>query len=93
MAAAGVKLPMAGQPRHLTALVARLTKDPARLLNLPGGSLTPGAAADITVLDLDARITVDPKQFRSKSRNTPFGGWELVGAPVMTIVGGHVVAG
>ena len=76
----------------LPTLVARLTKDPARLLNLPGGSLTPGAAADITVLDLDARITVDPKQFRSKSRNTPFGGWELVGAPVMTIVAGHVVA-
>jgi dihydroorotase len=76
----------------LPTLVSRLTKDPARLLNLPGGSLTPGAAADITVLDLDARITVDPKQFRSKSRNTPFGGWELVGAPVMTIVGGHVVA-
>ena len=54
--------------------------------------LPPGAAADITVLDLDAPITVDPKQFRSKSRNTPFGGWELVGAPVMTMVGGHVVA-
>ena len=75
----------------LPTMVKRLTADPARLLNLPGGSLTPGAAADITVLDLDARVTVDPKQFRSKSRNTPFTGWELTGAPVMTIVGGHVV--
>jgi dihydroorotase len=75
----------------LPTMVARLTSDPARLLNLPGGSLAPGAAADITVLDLDARITVDPKQFRSKSRNTPFRGWELTGAPVMTIVGGAVV--
>jgi dihydroorotase len=75
----------------LTTMVARLTSDPARLLNLPGGSLTAGAAADVTVLDLDARVTVDPKQFRSKSRNTPFGGWELIGAPVMTIVGGAVV--
>jgi dihydroorotase len=75
----------------LPTMVARLTSDPARLLNLPGGSLTPGAAADVTVLDLDARVTVDPKQFRSKSRNTPFGGWELTGAPVMTIVGGAVV--
>jgi dihydroorotase len=77
----------------LATMVARLTADPARLLNLPGGSLSAGAAADITVLDLDARVTVDPKQFRSKSRNTPFGGWELTGAPVMTIVGGAVVTG
>jgi dihydroorotase len=75
----------------LPMLVARLTADPARLLDLPGGSLTPGAAADVTVLDLDARITVDPKHFRSRSRNTPFAGWELTGAPVMTIVGGTVV--
>jgi dihydroorotase len=43
------------------------------------------------VLDLDARVKVDPRQFKSKSRNTPFAGWELVGAPVMTIVGGTVV--
>src|SRR5439155_15606382 len=77
----------------LTTIVQRLTADPARLLNLPGGSLTPGAAADITVLDLDARITVDPMKFKSKSRNTPFRGWELVGAPVMTIVGGTRVTG
>ena len=75
----------------LPTLVARLSADPARLLNLPGGSLTPGAAADVTVLDLDARVTVDPKQFRSKSRNTPFAGWTLTGAPVMTIVAGAVV--
>jgi dihydroorotase len=72
--------------------VARLTADPARLLNLPGGSLTAGAAADVTVLDLGARITIDPRAFRSKSRNTPFAGWTLTGAPVMTIVGGAVVA-
>ena len=65
--------------------------DPARLLGLPGGSLAPGAAADVTVLDLEARVTIDPKGFRSKSRNTPFAGWELTGAPVMTIVGGAIV--
>jgi dihydroorotase len=76
----------------LPTLVARLTADPARLLDLPGGSLTAGAAADVTVLDLDAHVTVDPRTFRSKSRNTPFAGWELTGAPVMTIVGGTVVA-
>ena len=75
----------------LPTMVARLSQDPARLLNLRGGSLSPGAAADITVLDLEARVTVTPSKFRSKSRNTPFGGWELTGAPVMTIVGGTVV--
>ena len=75
----------------LATLVSRLTRDPARLLNLPGGSLTPGAAADITVLDLGAAVTVTPSQFRSKSRNTPFGGWTLTGAPVLTMVGGRVV--
>jgi dihydroorotase len=72
----------------LSTLVSRLTTDPARLLNLPGGSLTPGALADVTVLDLDAPVTVDPARFRSKSRNTPFAGFTLTGAPVMTIVGG-----
>jgi dihydroorotase len=77
----------------LPTLVARLTADPARLLNLPGGSLTPGAPADVTVLDLDAPVTVDPRRFRSKSHNTPFAGWALVGAPVTTIVGGAVVHG
>ncbi len=76
----------------LPTMVKRLTADPARLLNLPGGSLTPGAAADITVLDLAATVTVDPLKFRSRGRNTPFGGWQLTGAPVMTIVGGAVVA-
>jgi dihydroorotase len=75
----------------LTTLVSRLTRDPARLLNLPGGSLTPGAAADITVLDLDARVTVDPATFRSKSRNTPFGDRRLKGRADATIVRGQVV--
>jgi len=72
----------------LPTLVSRLTTDPARLLNLRGGSLTPGALADVTVLDLAAPVTIEPARFRGKSRNTPFGGWTLTGAPVMTIVGG-----
>jgi dihydroorotase len=74
----------------LDTLVSRLSTDPARLLRLPGGSLAPGAPADITVLDLGHEHTVEPARFRSKSRNTPFGGWTLTGAPVMTIVGGRV---
>ncbi len=75
----------------LATLVSRLSRDPARLLNLPGGSLAPGAPADVTILDPDRELTVDPARFRSKSRNTPFAGWTLTGGPWMTIVGGKVV--
>jgi dihydroorotase len=75
----------------LPTFVSRFTADPARLLNLPGGSLTPGALADVTVLDLEASVTVEPARFRSRSRNTPFAGWPLTGRPVMTIVGGVTV--
>jgi dihydroorotase len=75
----------------LPTLVARLSAGPARLLSLPGGSLTVGAPADLTVLDLERPWTVEPARFRSRSRNTPFAGWTGTGAPVMTIVGGVVV--
>ncbi|HET8577369.1 MAG TPA: amidohydrolase family protein, partial [Methylomirabilota bacterium] len=72
----------------LPTLVARLSSGPARLLSLPGGSLAPGANADITILDLEQPWTVDPASFRSRSRNTPFGGWTGTGAPWITIVAG-----
>jgi dihydroorotase len=75
----------------LETLVARWSRDPARLLNLPGGTLGAGAAADVTILDPEAEATVDPARFRSRSRNTPFGGWRLRGGPWMTIVGGAIV--
>ena len=75
----------------LSTLIARLSRDPARLLNLPGGNLVAGAPADVTILDLDAETVVEPLRFRSRSRNTPFGGWTLRGAPWMTLVGGHIV--
>lgn len=74
----------------LATLVSRLSRDPARLLGLPGGSLAPGAAADITLIDPTAEWTVDPAKFQSRSRNTPFGGWSLTGRPWKTIVGGTV---
>ncbi len=74
----------------LATLVARLSRDPARLLGLPGGNLAAGAPADLTLLDPDASWTVDPTKFVSRSRNTPFGGWTVTGRPWKTIVGGHV---
>jgi dihydroorotase len=75
----------------LATLISRLSRDPASLLGLPGGSLAPGAAADVTLLDPTAEWTVDPSKFSSKSRNTPFGGWSVTGRPWKTIVGGGIV--
>ena len=75
----------------LSTLVARVSRDPARLLGLPGGNLAPGGPGDVTILDLEAEVTVDPRRFRSRSRNTPFGGWTLRGAPWKTVVAGVVV--
>jgi dihydroorotase len=75
----------------VATLVSRLSRDPARLLRLPGGALGVGAPADITLIDPDATVTIDPARFRSRSRNTPFAGWTATGRPWKTIVGGSVV--
>lgn len=75
----------------LPTLVARLTAGPARVLDLPGGTLAPGGPGDVTILDLAREHLIDPARFHSKSRNTPFGGWRCVGGPWMTVVGGRVV--
>jgi dihydroorotase len=75
----------------LSTLISRLSRDPARLLGLPGGHLAPGAPADLTILDPAAEWTVDPARFQSRSRNTPFGGWPVTGRPWKTIVGGGIV--
>jgi dihydroorotase len=74
----------------LPHLVALMSTNPARVLSLPGGTLAPGAPADVTVLDLGKKRQVDPARFESRSRNTPFGGLILTGWPAMTIVGGRV---
>ncbi len=76
----------------LPQLVEKISLAPARILNLEKkGSLKPGMDGDVTIFDPDAKVTVNPDEFASKSRNTPFGGWQLTGAPVATIVAGHVV--
>jgi len=72
-------------------MVERMSCQPARAFNLPGGTLAGGAPADITVFNLTEEWTVDYKNFKSKSRNTPFNGWTLKGRPRYTIVGGRVV--
>ena len=79
------------EPGHLTwsQAVKKLTINPARILGIDKGTLKPGADADVTIIDPDLRWTCDPLQFRSKSKNSPFAGWEFSGRAVMTIVGGR----
>ncbi len=75
----------------LSTMVERMSWQPARAFNLPGGTLAEGASADVTVFDPSATWTVDASAFLSKSSNTPFAGWELTGQPRFTIVAGRVV--
>jgi dihydroorotase len=72
-------------------LVDRMSCTPARIFNLPGGSLKRGSAGDVTVFDPAARWKVDPSLFLSKGRNTPYTGMTLVGRANCTIVAGSVV--
>jgi dihydroorotase len=83
------------EPGHLdwpTAL-AKMTINPARVLGLNSGTLALGVDADITVIDPHAEWTVQPRDFRSQSSNTPFAGWKLKGRATHTIVGGEVKFG
>jgi dihydroorotase len=75
----------------LSRLIALLSTEPARVMGLPGGSLAPGSPGDVTLLDLEREVTVEKARFESKSRNTPFEGWRLKGAPAGTVVGGRVI--
>ena len=72
--------------------VEMISTNPARILGLENkGKIQEGADADLTILNLHKEVVVDINTFRSKSRNNPFHGWKLKGAPVMTIVGGRTV--
>jgi dihydroorotase len=73
----------------LRRLVELLSTGPARVLNLPGGTLKVGSPADVTVFHPDEEVTIHAASFRSRSRNTPFDGWKLRGRPVATFLEGR----
>jgi dihydroorotase len=76
---------------RLPRLIELMSTNPARILRVPGGSLAAGAPADITILAPDRQVRIRAAELRSRSKNTPFDGWELRGAVAATIVGGRPV--
>jgi dihydroorotase len=76
-----------------SAAIRALTIAPARVLGIDAGRLAAGAVADVTLIDPERRWTVDPAAFRSRSRNTPFGGLALRGKALAVCLGGRVVDG
>ncbi len=75
----------------LARFVELLSWGPARILGIPAGTLAPGAAADVTILDIETPWTIDVETFQSRSRNCPFHGWPVRGRAAHTLVGGKVV--
>ncbi|CAN5384869.1 dihydroorotase [soil metagenome] len=76
----------------LVRLVELCSTNPAKIFKLAGrGTLAPGSIADVTIIDPDLEWTYKAADSRSKSRNSPFNGWEFTGAAVATIVGGRIV--
>ena len=76
----------------LSRIIELFTAGPARVLDLRGrGTLVRGSHADVTIFDPKKRWTFEAARSRSKSRNTPFDGWQLTGKAIATIVGGRIV--
>ncbi|HHS50757.1 MAG TPA: dihydroorotase [candidate division Zixibacteria bacterium] len=71
-------------------MVELMSYNPARIVDISAGTLSQGANADIAIFDPEHKWTVSGRAMASKSRNTPFEGWELTGKPVWTMVGGEV---
>jgi dihydroorotase len=75
----------------LPRMIELMSTNPARLLKLPGGTLSVGAPADLTILAPEMPVRIDARRLRSRSKNTPFDGWELRGGVVATMVNGRTV--
>ena len=74
----------------VSRMVELLAVNPARILGVKGGSLAPGAAADITIVDPELQFTYSADQVVSKSQNSPFLGWSFTGQSMLTMVDGAV---
>lgn len=75
----------------LRQLIDWMTVKPAKLFDLPYGTLEVGSPADIVLIDIETEKTVNAENFVSKGRNTPFNGWKATGWPALTIYNGNIV--
>ena len=75
----------------LEVILKALCVKPREIFGLPGGKIAEGEVADIAVLDTHRLWTIDPNNFRSLGRATPFAGWGVTAAVAMTIVDGEIV--
>ena len=89
----GLVLDRLVRPGHITLnrMVELMSVNPARIVGLDRGTLKPGAVGDVTIFDPAREWTFDVNQSQSRSRNTPFHGWKMLGGPVATVVAGKVV--
>ncbi|WP_462137367.1 dihydroorotase [Candidatus Mycalebacterium sp.] len=71
-------------------MIAKMSTVPASILKTGGGTLKMGAPADVVIFDPNKRFALDTNAFRSKSKNSPFGGWKMKGVVRHTIVGGRI---
>ena len=76
---------------RLPRLVELFSVNPSRILGIAGGALSTGAPADVTIIAPDLRVRIDASRLRSRSKNTPFDGWDLRGGVAATFVGGRPV--
>jgi dihydroorotase len=90
MLPAALRLMHSGQTDFKTLIRAMSTR-PAQLLGLPGGTLRPGAPADVIVIDTDTPWVLDPDDLKSQCKNTPFDEARFSGRVVRTIAGGRTV--
>ena len=74
---------------RLSRMIELMSVNPARILNVTGGTLSEGAPADITIVAPDLKVRIEAARLRSRSKNTPFDGWQLRGGVAATIVGGR----
>ena len=75
----------------LKQLVEWMATKPAEIFDLPYGKIEVGASADFTIINLHKEMDINPEDFKSKGRNTPFTGWKAQGWPIMTIFEGKIV--
>ena len=75
----------------MSQLVEKMSLNPSKILGIAKGTLGEGKIADITIFNPDEKWTVDIQKLNSKSKNSPYDGYELCGKPQYVIVGGKII--